>query len=38
MQMIEKYFEYCFDCGKANMDKMWYEKYYLLVSGFCKLI
>jgi len=33
MQIIEKYFEYCFDCKPSRMDKNWFDKFYLLISN-----
>ena len=38
MSMIETYLMYCLNCKESNMDKAWYDKFYLLISACCRLM
>ena len=38
MSMIETYFVRYLHCKENNMDKVWYDKCYLLISGLGRLI
>lgn len=33
MEIIKKYFSYCFQCETENINKGWVEKFYLMFSN-----